>query len=137
MPPVPLPTDALEFIRQPRLAVIATLRPDGSPHTVATWYDWEDSQVLVSMDASRLRLRFIRADPRVALTTLDDESGSHISLLGRVVRLEQDTELKDIDRLAMRYTGAPFRKRDAARYSAWIEVDAWHGWQGSQAWPER
>jgi hypothetical protein len=34
----------------------------------------------------------------------------------------------DIDRLARRYTGNPFRRRDAQRVSAWIEVDRWHGW---------
>ena len=49
------------FLRRPNPAVIATLRPDGSPHTVATWYDWEDGRALVNMEVTRLRLRFIAA----------------------------------------------------------------------------
>ena len=88
------------------------------------------------MDESRLRLRFMRRDPRVALTVLDDESWyRHVSLLGRIVSLEEDAELRDIDRLALRYTGEPFSRRDRRRFSAWMRVDAWHGWEGSQPWP--
>jgi PPOX class probable F420-dependent enzyme len=129
MPPTPVPTDLDEFLRRPNPAVIATLRPDGSPHSVPTWYDWEDGLVLVNMAESRLRLRFMRRDPRVALTVLDDQSWyRHVSLLGGVARIADDPELADIDRLAVRYTGRPFRRRDEPRVSAWIQPDRWHAW---------
>src|SRR2546423_9309697 len=113
MPRAPVPPEVDEFLRLPNPAVIATLRPDGSPHTVPTWYDWDDGRVLLNMDEDRLRLRFIRRDPRVALTVLGGEEGwyRHVSLLGRVVEIVDDAELRDIDRLALRYTGAPFRTR--------------------------
>ena len=121
MPQPPVPADVDEFLRRPNPAVIATLRRDGSPHTVATWYDWDDGRVLVNMDESRLRLRFMRHDPRVALTVLDDNDwGRHVSLLGRVASLEEDIGLRDIDRLAVRYSGGPFRTRDRRRFSASI-----------------
>jgi hypothetical protein len=81
------------------------------------------------MEATRLRLEFMRRDSRVSLTALGEESWySHVSLLGRVVSIEDDPDLVDIDRLAQRYTGQPFRRRDAKRVSAWIEVDRWHAW---------
>ena len=129
MPPLPLPPEVDEFLRQPNPAVVATLRPDGSPHTVATWYDWDGTRVLLNMDESRLRLRFMRRDPRVALTALGAESWySHVSLIGRIVAIEDDPELRDIDRLARRYTGREFRPRDARRVSAWLEPDRWHAW---------
>jgi PPOX class probable F420-dependent enzyme len=129
MPELPVPPDVDAFLRRPNPAVIATLRPDGSPHTVATWYDWESGRVLVNMEVTRLRLPFMRRDARVSLTALGEESWySHVSLLGRVVSLEGDADLVDIDRLAVRYTGNPFRRRDAQRVSAWIHVDRWHAW---------
>jgi len=126
-PPVPPEIDA--FLRKPNPAVIATLRPDGSPHTVATWYDWEDGRVLVNMRDTRLRLRFMRRDPRVALTIIDEHNWyMHVSLLGRVVSIEDDPDLAGIDRLSMRYRGRPYREREQIRLNAWIEVDRWHGW---------
>jgi PPOX class probable F420-dependent enzyme len=129
VPQVPLPPELDEFLRLPNPAVVATIRPDGSPHTVATWYDWDGGRVLLNMDESRLRLRFMRRDPRVALTVLGRNSWySHVSLLGRIVAIEDDPELADIDRLARRYTGRPFRTRDARRVSAWLEPERWHAW---------
>jgi PPOX class probable F420-dependent enzyme len=129
MPPTPVPPEIEEFLRRPNPAVVGTLRPDGSPHTVPTWYAWEDGLVLLNMAESRLRLRFMRRDPRVSLTVLDGASWyRHVSLLGRVVRIEDDPDLTDIDRLAVRYTGKPFRHRDEKRVSAWVEPDRWHRW---------
>jgi PPOX class probable F420-dependent enzyme len=130
-----VPAELVEFLQRPNPAVIATLRPDGSPHTVATWYDWEDGSILVNMDVSRRRLGFMRNDPRVSLTVIDEASWyRHVSLLGVVERIEADAELRDIDRLAIRYTGSPFRSRDADRHSAWIRIDAWHAWDGNGPW---
>ena len=129
MPKPPLPAKLEALIAQPNAAVIATLRPDGSPHTAATWYDWEDGRVLVNMDESRRRLTYLRDDPRVSLTILSTESWyEHVTLMGRVTALEDDPELADIDRLSIRYRGILYRDRDRRRVSAWIEVDSWHAW---------
>jgi PPOX class probable F420-dependent enzyme len=135
MPPAPLPAELVDFLRLPHPAVVASLRPDGSPHTVATWYDWDDGLVLLNMDLSRRRLAYMRGDARVALTVLEHGNWyRHVSLLGVVARIEADHDLRDIDRLAVRYTGAPFRTRDAERFSARIRVDAWHAWDGGGPW---
>jgi PPOX class probable F420-dependent enzyme len=136
MPRVPLPAELSEFLTLPNPAVVATLRRDGSPHTAPTWYDWEDGRVLLNMDGSRVRLGHLRRDPRAALTVMGagDEWYRHVSLLGRVVSIEDDTNLADIDRLAVRYTGRPFRRRDSLRVSAWLELERWHAWSGGGPW---
>jgi hypothetical protein len=51
-----------------------------------------------------------------------------VSVRGRAVSLAHDDGLRDIDRLARRYTGEPYPVRDRARVTAWIEVDRWHAW---------
>jgi len=131
VPRVPVPAEVDEFLRLPNPAVVGTLRPDGSPHTVPTWYDWEDGRALLNMEDSRLRLRYMRRDPRVALTILgggEDGWYRHVSLLGQIVSIEDDEDFVDIDRLARRYTGEPFRTRDRKRVSAWFEPGRWHRW---------
>ena len=89
MPGAPLPPDVLAFLAKAHPAVIASVRPDGSPHSVPTWYDLEDDGlVLLNMEETRLRLSFIRLDPRVSLTVLDAATWyTHVSLLGRIVRI--------------------------------------------------
>jgi hypothetical protein len=61
VPRLPFPPEVDEFLRRPNPAVVASLRPDGSPHTVATWYLWDGSQILLNMDVSRLRLNSFAA----------------------------------------------------------------------------
>jgi hypothetical protein len=39
----------------------------------------------------------------------------------------------DIDRLAVRYGGEPFGRRDRGRVSAWLQPERWHGWSGPAA----
>lgn len=135
MPQPPLPPELDGFLSQPNPSVIATVRPDGSPHTVATWYLWENGRVLVNMDESRARVQHIRNDPRVSITVLGAEDWyRHVSLLGRVVAIEPDPQLEVIDRISRHYSGEPHSRRDRGRVSAWIEVDSWHAWAGSDAW---
>ncbi len=51
MPPLPLPPELDAFLALPNPAVVGTVRPDGSPHTVPTWYEWEDGRVLARATA--------------------------------------------------------------------------------------
>jgi PPOX class probable F420-dependent enzyme len=135
MPKPPVPREIDEFLAHPNPAVIATLEPDGSPNTVATWYLWEDGRILVNMDEGRKRLEYLRHDPRVSLTILGrDDWYHHVSLRGRVVSIEDDGDLSDIDRLARHYVGQPYGHRDRGRVSAWIGVERWHAWAAGRPW---
>ncbi len=125
----PVPDKVGELLRKPNPSVITSVRPDGQPVSVATWYLWEDGRILVNMDEGRKRLEYMRAEPRVTLTVLDADSWyTHVSLQGRVAELRDDPDLTDIDRLARHYTGNQYPVRDRNRVSAWIEVLRWHGW---------
>ena len=129
MPYPPLPEHVRELLAKPNPCVIATLRSDGQPVTVATWYLLDGDRILVNMDGTRTRLKHLRRDPRVSLTMLDEAGWhTHVSVTGRVVEMADDDGLADIDRLARHYTGRPYYNRDRPRVSAWVEVERWHGW---------
>lgn len=126
----PLPPDAIAMLRRPNPAVMATLRKDGTPVSAATWYLWQDDgRVLLNLDATRVRLGHLRRDPRVTLTVLDaDDWYTHVTLVGRVVELREDTDRADIDALSRHYTGNPYPDRTNPRWSAVVEIERWHGW---------
>jgi PPOX class probable F420-dependent enzyme len=136
MPKPPLPDELVEFLGQPNPAVIATLQPDGSPHSVATWYLWEeDGRLLVNMDEGRKRLEYLRRDPRVSLTVIGGEDWYyHVTLRGRVTSIADDVGLEGIDRLSRRYSGEPYSRRERGRVNAWIDVERWHAWSHGQPW---
>ncbi len=129
--PVPPELEALLAAANP--AVIATLRPDGRPHVVPTWYEWTDGKILVNMDRTRRRLEHLRRDPRVALSViLKDDWDSHVSFLGDVLELGEDVDLADIDRLSLRYRGEPYWNRERASVTALVQPISWFGWGRGQ-----
>ncbi|WP_068160983.1 PPOX class F420-dependent oxidoreductase [Rhodococcus phenolicus] len=129
MPKPPLPDAVAEFLARPNYATISTLRSDGQPVSVPTWYGYENGRILVNMDEGRTRLGHLRNDPRVSLSAIDpDDWITHVSLQGRVVEIVDDEGLADIDRIARHYTGRQYYVRDRKRVSAWIEIDRWHAW---------
>ena len=133
MPTSPLPAELRELLAKANPAVIATVRADGQPVTVATWYVLDGDRILVNMDARRKRLDHLRKDPRVSLTVTDaDNWYTHVSLQGRVAELTEDTDLSGIDRLSTHYGGQAYPDREHQRFNAWIEIDRWQGWGGAK-----
>jgi PPOX class probable F420-dependent enzyme len=132
VPRLPFTDQVRRLLEAANPAVITTLRRDGQPVSVATWYAMVGDRVLVNMDESRVRLKHLRHDPRVSLTVLDEGNwGTHVSLVGRVVELYDDIDLADIDLLSRRYGGGDFHDRESRRVSALVEVDRWHAWAGA------
>ena len=124
-----MPPDVVELLERPNPAVITAVRPDGQPVSVATWYVMDGDRILVNMDEGRKRLDYLRADPRVSVTVLDEKGWyTHVSMQGRAVEISADPGLAGIDRIARHYTGEPYSNRERGRVNAWIEIDRWHGW---------
>jgi PPOX class probable F420-dependent enzyme len=137
MPKPPLPPELERFLAAPNPAVIGSVRPDGSPHTAATWYIWERGRVLVNMDESRKRLDYLRHDPRASLTVIDNDMWyRQVTLRCRVASIDPDPDLSDIDRLSKHYTGNEYRDRGRSSVSAWLEVESWYGWDSGRPWEE-
>ena len=92
MPELPFPDDVRALLAKPNPAVVSTLRSDGQPVSVATWYLLEDDdRVLLNMDHTRVRLQHLRRDPRLTLTVLDEAQLVHPRLAGRPGRARWPT----------------------------------------------
>jgi PPOX class probable F420-dependent enzyme len=136
VPKAPLPPELQEFISNPNPAVIASVAPDGSPHTAATWYLWEDGRVLVNMDATRKRLEHIRREQRVSITITGpgDDWHRQVTVRGRATAIEDDPDFEGADRLSQHYINGPYPRRDQHRVNAWIEIESWYAWAAGRPW---
>lgn len=56
-----------EFLQQPHVGVIATLRKDGLPYTVPVWWLWKDGAVWLTGTYSRVWCQQLMHDPRASL----------------------------------------------------------------------
>ena len=130
MTAAPLTPELVEALRKPNQCVIANVRPNGELTTAATWYEIVDGgQILINMDATRARMRYLKNDPRVAMTIFaGDDWYSHVSITGEVVEFRHDEGMVDIDRISTHYTGAEYGDRERDSWTAVIRIDSWHAW---------
>jgi PPOX class probable F420-dependent enzyme len=109
----PLPDDARALFDGPNSAHVATLMPDGGPHSVPVWVGVEADRIAFLTSPDSRKARNLELDPRVAISvTAHDQPFTMASVRGRVVeRLEGDAAWEVIDRISHKYTGGPYPLR--------------------------
>jgi PPOX class probable F420-dependent enzyme len=95
----------VQFLEQPNVGVVTTLRKDGSPHNTVVWVDVEDGVPSFNTALGRAKPRHLERDPRAALVVVDP--GDPYKWLAVDGRAELTTEGADpqIDKLAKKYLG--------------------------------
>jgi PPOX class probable F420-dependent enzyme len=109
----PLPDDVRALFDGPNYAHLATLMPDGAPHSVPIWVGLEGDRIAFLTDPASRKARNIEGDPRVSISiTAAERPTTMAHVRGRITaRVEGDAALEVIDRISTKYTGAPYPLR--------------------------
>src|SRR6266852_6063547 len=88
-----IPPEFLDLVTTKKaFANLATVMPNGSPQVTPVWFDFDG--------------KYIRRDPRVALSILDpDNSYRYLSIRGRVIKITETGAVEHINSLAKKYRG--------------------------------
>jgi PPOX class probable F420-dependent enzyme len=80
------PDDVEEFLRQPHVGVLATLRRDGRPYTVPVWFLHHEGSFWISGTYERVWCKQLFHDPRASLCieAMAPVAG-HVGVDGRVI----------------------------------------------------
>jgi PPOX class probable F420-dependent enzyme len=105
-------------------AHLATVLPDGSPHSVPVYVGTHGDRIVFMTGPDSRKARNLRRDPRLALSiTPVDNPFNPVAIRGRVVEwLAGDPAWEIVDRLAMKYTGVAY-ERDQERVVGVIEPE--------------
>ena len=105
-------------------AHLASILPDGAPHSVPVWIGMHDDRIAILTGPGSRKARNLRRDPRVALSlTKPDNPFQPVIIRGRVVEwLEGDAAWEVVDQISAKYTGGPYA-RGEERVVALIEPD--------------
>ena len=104
------------------VAHLATVLPDGAPHSVPVFVGAEGDRIAFFTGPGSRKAQNLRRDPRVALSlAAADDPFTPVVVRGQVVEwLEGDAAWEIVDRIAKRYIGQPY-PRDQERVVALIE----------------
>lgn len=56
-----------EFLRSCKIARLATISPDGSPHVIPLWYLYIENRIYMATDKDSKKVRNIQRNPKVAV----------------------------------------------------------------------
>src|SRR5664280_2935323 len=87
---VQLAPTATKLLTDPNFAILATVMPDGAPHSAAMWVDLSGEQIVTTTTTDSQKYRNINLDPRVGITVLSREN-PYLQLIvhGRVTAIER------------------------------------------------
>src|SRR5262249_15949118 len=107
---VPIPEKFHDLFSRPILCAFTTINPDGQPHTVPVWCDFDGEHVRVNAPAATKKARNLLNNNNVSLLIIDPEKNSHwIEVQGHVDELRDEAHgaREHINKLSEKYTGNP------------------------------
>ncbi len=94
----------------PHIAFLACTAPDGSPHVSPVWVAVEDDLIRLTTGDATAKRRYLRADPRSALSVhASSDPLVAATIFGRVVAETMGEEAVALgDRISIAYEGHPW-----------------------------
>jgi PPOX class probable F420-dependent enzyme len=112
---IPLSDDLRKLIDRPNFAHLATLMPDGSPHSAPVWIARDGDLVLICTEATSLKGKNTQRDPRLSISVVDFRDPYIVAQMrGRVIERRPDPQLKYYDLMSQKYIGKPWPYRNEA-----------------------
>lgn len=107
---MPLHGVVTRLTKNPNLAAVTTLMPDGTPQSQFTWIDSDGEHLLVNTEPQRQRFKNIERDPRITVLVLGENPWDWVEVRGRVVETVDGQEARDhIDELSRRYMNQDYQ----------------------------
>ncbi len=110
-----------KFLNGKHIGKVATVMKDGSPHVTPIWYMLEEGKLVINTTTDRVKYHNIERDNRVCF--LVEDGYSHVILFGKARLAKERDGKKDIEALAIRYTGEQ-QGRKSARNIYWKQPRA-------------
>jgi PPOX class probable F420-dependent enzyme len=107
---LPIPENFHDLFTRPLLCVLTTVNPDGQPHSVPVWCDFDGEHVRVNMPAATKKARNLKTNPKLSLLVIDPQQTFHwIEIQGHVAEVKDESQgARDhINKLSQKYTGNP------------------------------
>ncbi len=116
--PAEIPASVQDLLEQPIVCALCTINPDGQPHTVPVWFDYEAPNIRVNSPDGTRKARNMDVGSKVTVLVIDPQNGYHwVEIQGHVaeVHTENDGGREHINKLSMKYRGDPEYKSYGGR----------------------
>jgi PPOX class probable F420-dependent enzyme len=100
-----IPESHKDLIEQPIVATLATITPNGKPHTAVIWRFFDGSHILFITSRHLQKAKNIQANPQVSLMVIDPQNpGRYLEIRGVVDEITEEGALHQLDKMTKFYT---------------------------------
>jgi len=102
--------DVRRAVESNSIAHLATVLPDGAPHSIPLWVTTRGDHIVFLTGPNSRKARNLHRDPRVALSFAPvDNPHEPVIVRGRLIEwIEGDEAWELVDQIAVKYTGHPY-----------------------------
>ena len=100
-----LAPDVTEFLRQPNVAALSTVRPEGRPHVTPVWYEYDGSEFVISSLRTTQKMRNISRKGFASLCIYSQEMPYRHVIVEGPARVGSPVDNVWRERVATRYLG--------------------------------
>ncbi len=103
-----IPDSTRDLFERPIVCALSTVNPDGQPHTVPVWVDFDGTYVRVNSPDTTKKSRNMSVGTKVTVLLVDPQNPFHwIEVMGHVAEIRDETHgaREHINSLAKKYTG--------------------------------
>ena len=101
-----LAPDVEAFLKEPNVAALSTVRPDGRPHVVPVWYEWDGREFTVSSFRELQKVKNVARKGFAALSVFTTELPYRQVTVEGLARVGGPLDNVWRERLAVRYLGS-------------------------------
>ena len=99
-----IPEKYADLLEATAIAHIATIGPEGEPHSTPVWFGWDGQHVLFSLTKKAQKYRNLHLHPRLALSIVDPKNPyRYLEIRSHVVRIDEDTDRSFVNSMAKKY----------------------------------
>lgn len=117
--PAEIPASAQDLLgERPLVCALSTINPDGQPHTVPVWFDFDGTNIRVNAPDGTRKSRNMELGTKVTVLVLDPQNAYHwVEIMGHVSAIHNEAEggREHINKLSMKYRGDPEYKSYGGR----------------------
>src|SRR3954447_21896106 len=109
----------LPMLADERVVWLSTVRPDGTPHLVPTWFLWDGEALLVWSKPNAVKVRNLRANPRLMVAVGDAQADFNVGLIEAQAALAEPATIAIPDAFFAKYAAElAVANLDAAAFRA-------------------
>ena len=102
----PMAADEMDaFLREPYLAIVATLGPDGVPHLTPVWHHFDGRRFLLLCEPFTVKVRNLKRDRRVSLCIATDGEPARYVLAQGTATVSDDWDPELLRAMSLKYVG--------------------------------